>query len=169
MKRMLFLGSNLGNYAPADAIGILKTFAGILNEGDYFLLGADLVKEPEIILDAYNDAGGYTAQFNYNLLTRINNELGADFEVSEFLHYPLYNPIQQQAESYLISKKDQTVTIPSAGKTFHFAAWQAIHTEISRKYSPEKIEEMAGASGFEVVRSYYDSNNFYTCSLWKKK
>lgn len=167
-RLMLFLGSNIGNYNPDEAVGILKTFAGVLRKGDYFLLGVDLVKEPQIILEAYNDANGYTARFNYNLLTRINNELGGNFDVSEFLHYPLYNPIQQQAESYLVSKKDQTVTLSGSEAKFHFKQWEAIHTEISRKYSPEGIKTMASASGFEVVNDFFDSNHFYCCSLFRK-
>ncbi len=168
-RLMLFLGSNLGNYEHSDAISILKTFGGVLNKGDFFLLGVDMVKEPEIILAAYNDKNGYTAQFNYNLLQRINTELDADINIDDFLHFPLYNPVQQQAESYLVSKKEQNVLIGASGDTIHFNQWEPIHTEISRKYTPEKIQEMAEKSGFKVVAPYYDMNSFYCCSLWEKK
>ncbi|MCB8994296.1 MAG: L-histidine N(alpha)-methyltransferase [Bacteroidales bacterium] len=168
-RLMLFLGSNLGNYEQNEAVNILKTFGRILNKGDFFLLGVDLVKEPETILAAYNDKNGFTAQFNFNLLNRINRELDANFDISEFTHFPVYNPIEQQAESYLLSKKEQTVTLGAAGKTFSFDAWEAIHTEISRKYSPEKIKSMAVDSGYEVVELYFDIFRNFCCALWRKK
>lgn len=165
---MLFLGSNLGNYNTIEAKEILHKFSSILNQGDYFLLGVDLAKDPNRILAAYNDASGYTAQFNYNLLTRINNELDADFKIENFLHYPVYNPVEQQAESYLLSKISQTVTINNGEYQFQFNPWEAIHTEISRKFTVENIHNLAIETGFNHVANFFDFNKDFCCSLWKK-
>jgi len=96
-RLMLFLGSNLGNYDTEATVDILQKFSDILKPGDFFLLGVDLVKAPSRILAAYNDANGYTARFNLNLLSRINHELDADFNMNDFIHFPLYNPVLQQA------------------------------------------------------------------------
>jgi len=167
-RLMLFLGSNLGNYSPAETQDIIQKFATNLNRGDYFLLGVDLAKDPNRILAAYSDANGYTAQFNYNLLTRINNELDANFKIENFIHYPVYNPVQQQAESYLLSKISQTVSIKKGEYQFHFKPWEAIHTEISRKFTIEDIQNLALLSGFSMVSNFFDFNNDFCCSLWKK-
>jgi L-histidine Nalpha-methyltransferase len=168
-RLMLFLGSNIGNYAPDEAVTILLKFASVLSKGDFFLLGVDLVKDPARILAAYNDAKGITAQFNYNLLTRLNHELEADFAVENFIHYPLYNPVLKRAESYLVSKCKQTVTIKAAQKEIYLEAWEPIHTEISRKFTLPAIENLATQAGFSLVENYFDRNNDFCCSLWQKK
>lgn len=168
-RLMLFLGSSLGNYDSEASINILRIFSTLLKPGDFFLLGVDLVKEPSRILAAYNDASGYTAQFNYNLLTRINRELDANFDTDNFLHFPVYNPILQQAESYLLSKQVQLVTIKSANVDIHFGAWEPIHTEISRKYTLDKIESLSTNSGFQIISNYTDMHNDFCCSLWQKR
>ena len=147
----------------------IQKFATILNQGDYFLLGVDLAKDPNRILAAYNDANGYTAQFNYNLLTRINNELDADFNIDNFMHYPVYNPVEQQAESYLLSKISQTATINKGEFQFQFKPWEAIRTEISRKFTIENIQNMALINGFSIVSNFFDFNHDFCCSLWKKE
>ncbi len=165
-KLMLFLGSNLGNFNKEESITVIQKFTSELQTSDYFLLGVDLVKDPSRILAAYNDAKGITAQFNMNLLQRINKELNADINLENFLHYPVYNPLLQQAESYLISKTEQDISI--AGNYFHFDAWEPIMTEISRKYTPYKIKELACFSGFTVLDNFFDVNNDFCCSLWKK-
>ena len=167
-KLMLFLGSTIGNYSHQDALSVLQKFSSVLTDGDFFLLGADLVKDPKRILDAYNDSNGYTARFNYNLLERMNRELGAEFDVDNFIHYPVYNPLLQQAESYLVSKTEQDVYIEAAGCSYHFNAWEPIHTEISRKYTFEVIAGLATAADFNVVENYTDMNRDFCCSLWKK-
>ncbi len=165
-KLMLFLGSNLGNFNESETTAIMQKFTAELQKGDYFLLGVDLVKDPNRILAAYNDARGVTSEFNFNLLLRINMELQANFNVGNFIHFPLYNPVLQQAESYLISKTSHKVII--AGNTIHFGAWEPILTEISRKYTPGKIERLACYSGFTVLENFYDINRDFCCSLWEK-
>ena len=167
-RLMLFLGSNIGNYEHGQAVSLLKGFGKNLRRGDFLLLGADMVKDPEIILSAYNDANGFTALFNLNLLTRINNELGGDFDLNDFVHYPIYNPVLQQAESYLVAKRSVEVNIAAAGKSFRINQWEPIHTEISRKYTVSNLETLAAQSGFEITENYFDVSRFYCCSLWKK-
>jgi L-histidine Nalpha-methyltransferase len=164
-KLMLFLGSNLGNFNEGESLMLLQKFSEVLETGDYFLLGVDLVKDPNRILAAYNDANGVTAEFNYNLLHRINAELDGNFLIKNFQHYPVYNPLFQQAESYLVSKVAHDVYID--GNKIHFDAWETILTEISRKYTPAKIEELAYRSGFTIVENYYDMQKDFCCSLWK--
>lgn len=168
-RLMLFLGSTIGNYTSEEAVTLLKRFSSSLKADDYFLLGIDLAKDPFRILNAYNDVQGVTAQFNYNLLTRINLELGADFDVKNFLHFPVYNPVLQQAESYLLSKTKQTVHIPAAKESFEFSAWEPVLTEISRKYTTDTIVQLADAAKFIVVEHYFDKNLDFCCSLLQKK
>lgn len=168
-RLMLFLGSTIGNYSQDQAVTLLKRFSAILKSDDFFLLGVDLVKEPFRILSAYHDKKGITAQFNYNLLKRINRELGADFVIDNFLHYPVYNPVLQQAESYLLSKKIQTITIKAAGESYEFNAWEPILTEISRKYTTDVIVQMADSAKMVVVENYFDKNSDFCCSLLQKK
>jgi dimethylhistidine N-methyltransferase len=165
-KLMLFLGSNLGNFTEEESIELMQKFTSEMKTGDYFLLGVDLVKDPSRILAAYNDAKGVTAEFNFNLLLRINLELSANFNVRNFIHYPVYNPLLQQAESYLISKIGHNVTVGNT--SIHFRAWEPILTEISRKFTPGKIEKLACFSGFSIIENFYDIHNDFCCSLWKK-
>jgi dimethylhistidine N-methyltransferase len=165
-RLMLFLGSNLGNFTDEESFIIMRKFTSEMRSGDYFLLGVDLVKEPSRILAAYNDSKGVTAEFNFNLLTRINLELQANFNLDNFQHFPVYNPVLQQAESYLVSKLSHDVTVNS--HTFHFSAWEPMLTEISRKFNVFKIENLANYSGFKILHHFFDDNNDFACSLWEK-
>jgi dimethylhistidine N-methyltransferase len=165
-KLMLFLGSNLGNFSYQESCDILMKFSEVMNPGDYFMLGVDMVKDPHRILAAYNDANGVTADFNFNLLLRINKELQANFNRDHFIHFPVYNPVEQQAESYLISKLKQTISIGQ--HKIHFNAWEPILTEISRKYSLSKIEKLANGAGFKIIENFFDLNCDFCCSIWEK-
>lgn len=168
IKLMLFLGSNLGNFADGEEVEIIKKLSQVLQSNDFFLLGVDMVKNPDRIYKAYNDSNKVTAEFNFNLLMRINRELDADFEVNNFMHYPVYNPVLHQAESYLISKIEHNVNIGAANKQFTFKAWESLNTEISRKFTLDIIQQLAEKSGFFIVDNYLDSNRDFCCSLWKK-
>ena len=137
-----------------------------MNEGDLFCIGFDLKKQPKMILDAYNDCQGVTAEFNYNLLRRMNEELKADFDVEQFEHAPIYHPQNGCAESYLVSKKNQNVYIGLLDKTFSFKAWEAIHTEVSYKYSVQDMEEIAKAAGFAVKKCFFDSKRYFCNAIW---
>lgn len=165
---VLFLGSNIGNFSNEEAELFLGKLADNLSEGDLLLIGFDLMKNPQTILNAYNDKLGVTKEFNLNLLTRMNNELGADFDIEKFKHFPTYNPINGETRSHLISTADQKVYIEVLDTTFHFDAWEAIHTEVSQKYSPKMIEQFAAKAGFRIVENFTDECSYYVDSLWEK-
>jgi len=166
-KIILFLGSNIGNFGKAQAQNFFRQLRAVMNDTDLLFIGFDLQKDPRVILGAYDDAQNVTAEFNLNLLTRINRELGANFNLENFSHYASYHPIDGAARSFLISRKAQTVFVESLNKTFDFAAWEPIFMEISQKYSLAMIEELSQTSGFEISQYFFDSQKFYTNSLWK--
>lgn len=166
-KVILFLGSNVGNFSEEQALGFFRQLRGVMNDRDYLLIGFDLHKNPKTILNAYDDSQGVTAKFNLNLLKRINRELGGNFNIEEFSHYASYHPLERAARSFLISQKDQTVTIDAIGKTFNFKKWEPIYMEVSQKYGIGMIERLAAESGFNVAANFFDENRFYTNSLWR--
>lgn len=166
-KIILFLGSNIGNFGKEQAQNFFRQLRAVMNSTDLLFIGFDLQKDPRVILCAYDDMQNITAKFNLNLLTRINRELGANFNLENFSHYASYHPIEGAARSFLISRKAQTVFVESLNKTFDFAAWEPIFMEISQKYSLAMIEDLAQTSGFEVSQYFFDSQKFYTNSLWK--
>jgi len=168
-KVVMFLGSNIGNFTPTKALEFLQNMHKELNSGDYLLIGIDLKKDPEIILRAYNDSQGVTKQFNLNLLERINEELGANFDLNNFHHAPRYDPDRGAALSYLVSAKDQTIDIAAIGKSFEFRKYEKIATEISQKYSIPEIEALATSAGFEVVEHFLDSRGYFVDTLWTIK
>lgn len=163
---VLFLGSNIGNFSDQNARKFLSEMYRSMDYGDMALIGFDLKKDPHLILDAYNDKSGITSEFNLNLLDRINRELAGNFDRDAFMHYPLYNPLTGQAKSYIISKKAQVVEV--AGESFEFKAWEAIHTEISRKFHPGETDRMAMQLGFKVVNKFFDSEQRFMDVLWEK-
>ncbi len=166
-KLILFLGSNIGNFSKEGATGFLKLLRQSLTVGDFFLLGVDLKKHPEVVLKAYNDSKGVTKAFNLNLLDRINQTLEANFDKDTFLHSPSYDPATGECRSYLLSKEEQTITLPVLGESIHFGKWEPIHMEISKKYDIKELESLAKESGFEVVKHFTDSKGFFVDSLWQ--
>ena len=144
-KVVLFLGSNIGNMDAGEALNFLIEVRTNLNPGDKLLIGFDLKKHPAIVFSAYNDHSGYTKAFNLNLLERINRELGGNFELSRFDHYPTYDPITGACKSYLVSNSKQQVLI--AGRRFMFEEGEVIVMELSQKYDLQEIESLAKASG----------------------
>lgn len=166
-KIIFFLGSNIGNFTLANSVSFFKKIKAVINERDLMFTGFDLQKDPQIILKAYDDSRGVTAAFNLNLLKRINRELGADFDIDNFTHYAIYNPMEGAARSFLISRIAQTISIEALNRKIHFRAWEPIYMEISQKFHPEMIAEIAGKSGFEVVRNFLDDRAYFTDSLWK--
>ncbi|MBC7569204.1 MAG: L-histidine N(alpha)-methyltransferase, partial [Spirosoma sp.] len=133
---VMFLGANIGNFAPDEATGFYQQLSDRLRPGDLVLTGFDLQKHPAIISAAYNDKAGVTRAFNLNLLRRINRELGADFDLNRFDHYEIYHPETGEARSYIVSDTQQTVNIDALDLTVPFAEGEIIHTEISRKFTP---------------------------------
>jgi L-histidine N-alpha-methyltransferase len=154
---VMFLGSTIGNFHRGDAEQFLTGVRRKLIPGDALLLGVDLVKSLDQMIAAYDDAMGVTAAFNLNLLTRINRELGADFDLKEFRHSARYNSIERRIEMHLVSLRNQTVTIPAANSVIHFAAGETIFTESSYKYRPEEIIQLAERAGFRAHAQWTDA------------
>jgi dimethylhistidine N-methyltransferase len=167
-KVLLFLGSNLGNYTPEESIEYLNLFTDCLKENDLFLLGVDLVKDPNLILSAYNDAAGVTSEFNLNLLKRLNSLLKTDFNIDDFFHFPTYNPVLQQAESYLVCKENRVIYSQILKENFHFQKFEPIFTEISRKFRIKDIEFLARTTNMEILEVLTDREEKYCCTLWRK-
>lgn len=168
-KLVLFLGSNVGNFNPEDAIAFFRHMHEVLNPGDQVLVGFDLKKDPQQILAAYHDETGVTARFNQNLLARINRELGANFDLRQFRYVPSYNPESGALNAYQISLCDQVVYIESLEQEFAFKRWETIHTEVSYKYSLDTIAHFAHISGFRVQAHFTDPHHYFVDSLWKKE
>ncbi len=164
-----FLGSNIGNFLNETAISFLKSVRENLNTGDRMLIGFDLKKDPTKILSAYNDSQGVTKMFNLNLLNRINQEMNADFDISKFEHYPVYDPMTGECRSYLISLCDQKIHIGCLDETIQFKKWETIFVEVSKKYDLDEITYLAESAGFEVVENLFDENALFTDSIWEVK
>lgn len=165
-KVILFLGSSIGNFEWDEAAIFLRQLGQKMNAGDKLFIGFDLIKDPQVILDAYDDKAGITRTFNMNLLERMNRELGAKFDKASFKHYPFFDPEKGAALSYLVSLKDQQVDIPGLETSFHFNRWEFVKTEISQKYDMKSIQKLASETGFRVVDNFSDSRRFYMNSLW---
>ena len=168
-KVILVLGSNIGNLLHEDAIVFLKQIQEAMSSDDMLFMGFDQKKNPQTILDAYNDPKGVTEAFNKNILERINNELDGDFDLDAFFHWETYNPETGTAKSFLISREKQTVTINNLDLTLNFEAWESIHTEISQKYDDMIVEWLASQADLKVTDSFTDEKDFYKNYIFRKK
>lgn len=167
-KVILFLGSNIGNLLHHQAIAFLKHIGDFMHNDDLFFVGFDQKKNPQTVLDAYNDSTGITSAFNKNLLTRINRELDADFNLDQFIHWEVYDPETGTAKSYLVSKEEQTVLIKKLELNIDFKPWESIHTEISQKYDDEVVSWLAEKSGLQIVAEFSDPKNQFKNYAFKK-
>ena len=165
---MLFIGSNLGNLNDIEAKNFIQRLSSALNPGDYLLLGLDMIKSDQIVLPAYSDAAGVTAEFNLNLLSRINRELDANFDIGSFKHVAEYQESEGFARSYLQSLKNQTVTLGVSGDQFSFQQGEKIHTEISRKYSDELLAELIEGCELTLKRKFTDIKGYFADYLLQK-
>lgn len=161
----LYLGSNIGNFEPAEAAGLLQALRRTLKSGDALLLGTDLKKSVERLERAYDDPAGVTAAFNKNVLGRINRELGGNFDLRAFEHDAHYDPQRGAVDMFLIATTAQKVRIRELDLQLSFAEFESIHTESSYKYDPEDIERIAAETGFGLVRCWIDSGVDYALSL----
>ncbi len=166
-KLILFLGSSIGNFEPNEASIFLKQIRSSIENGNNnsFLIGFDLHKDSKILEAAYNDKNGITANFNLNILSRINRELGGEFDLNTFSHSAFYNIEKRRIEMHLISKIDQNIKINNLGKTVAFRKDESIHTEYSYKYSISQIRELAENSGFKVERNFVDKRSWFDLVL----
>ena len=154
-----FPGSSIGNFDPDEALRLLQRMAVWLDGGG-LLIGVDLVKEPQRLHAAYNDAQGVTAAFNRNLLARANRELGADFDPDGFAHYAFYEPMAQRIEMHLVSRRAQSVTL--CGEHLAFETGDAVHTENSYKYTLDGFARLARGAGFEPRARWVDAQNDFS-------
>jgi dimethylhistidine N-methyltransferase len=161
-KAVLFLGSNIGNFLPPERQAFLRRLRQPLTSDDRLLIGFDLQKDPRRIRAAYDDAQGVTAAFNMNLLHRLNRELQADFDLSNWQHYTDYDPFTGAVRSFLVSTKAQTVHVAAISETVHFAAWEMIHTENSYKFTRPLIEALATDAGFSMQEFFTDPQAFFS-------
>lgn len=157
---VFFPGSTISNFNPEEAVTFLETVKTLLKPGDGLLLGADLLKSPNRLHQAYNDKEGVTADFNLNLLRRINNELGADFDRHQFEHYAFFNMALSRIEMHLVSMADQTVHI--GDHSFHFKRGESIHTENSYKFTIEDIAKLGITSGFNHIKAWKDHKDLFS-------
>lgn len=168
-KVILFLGSNIGNLLHGQAIDFMISVQELMTDDDLFFVGFDQKKNPQTILNAYNDEAGITAAFNKNVLTRINTELEGNFNIDNFLHWEVYDPETGTAKSYLVSKEEQSVQINELGLKVDFKAWETIHTEISQKYDDDIVTWLAEKAGLQIETQYTDSKSQYKNYVFKKK
>ena len=164
-KLVLYLGSSIGNFDWEDAAALLRKVRARLTPGDALLLGTDMVKGPEILVPAYDDAQGVTAEFNKNILHRINSEMNGNFDLDSFRHIAEWNPRLSGMQIYLESVQAQTVTLRLTGTVVRFAARERIHTENSYKYSLEMVERMLCVSGFSLEKTWFDQRKWFGLHL----
>ncbi len=155
-----FPGSTIGNFEPHEAAAFLRNAARILGPNATLIVGADLIKDVEVLNAAYNDAAGVTASFNLNLLTRINRELGGTFKLDSFEHHAFYNRERHRIEMHLASLKRQKVKV--AGETIEFRAGETIHTENSYKYSVESLGALARGAGWRPASVWTDERQYFS-------
>jgi L-histidine N-alpha-methyltransferase len=164
-KLVMYLGSSIGNFDPADAVRMLRQVHKELAAGDSLLLGTDLVKNPGILVPAYDDSQGVTARFNQNILSRINRELDANFNVKSFRHVALWNACQSRMEIFLESLCAQSVDIRLLNLHLHFSPGERIHTENSYKYTMPMVRRMLESSGFALEKSWTDWRKWFAVHL----
>ena len=165
---IIFLGSSFGNFSPADGKTFLEKINSTMNSGDLFLIGLDLVKDSQILESAYDDAQGVTAEFNLNVLSRINNELDANFNLNNFSHHSTYNKEDQRIEMYLKSLTNQSVIISKSNLSLNLEKNELIHTEYSHKYTLEQIKTLLKNTGFKINHTWLDDDTYFSLTLVSK-
>jgi L-histidine Nalpha-methyltransferase len=155
-----FPGSTIGNFEPEDAAAFLRRLGRLGGRAGSLLIGVDLKKEPQVLHRAYNDLQGVTARFNLNLLARVNREVPARFDLTQFRHHALYDPAAGRIEMHLVSRRQQTVPVDS--HEFAFAKGESIVTEHSYKYTLDEFRQLAAQAGFVVVRRWTDERRWFS-------
>ena len=165
---IVFLGSSFGNFDYKPGLRFLDKINSSMKDDDLFLIGLDLVKDRDVLEHAYNDSHGITAQFNLNVLSRINSELDSNFNVDKFAHHAVYNEAENRVEIYLRSLENQTVNITKAGIALKIKQNELIHTENSYKYTIPKIKEMFSSTGFRIRDMWFDEKHYFCLILLSK-
>ncbi len=167
-RLVVFLGGTIGNFAPKPRRAFLAKIAELLAPGDHLLMGVDLVKDPDVLRAAYDDAQGVTAEFNRNLLHVLNRELNANFEPSDFEHVAMFDPEREWIEMRLRSRRAHTVTVEALGLGVHFGAGEEMRTEISAKFTPKRLQDDLAVSGLDLVRWLTDPENRFALTLSRR-
>jgi L-histidine N-alpha-methyltransferase len=162
-----FLGGTIGNLLPDERADFLASVREVLEPGEWLLLGTDLVKDPETLVRAYDDAAGVTAEFNRNVLRVLNRQLGADFEVEAFSHVALWDAENEWIEMHLRADRAMRVLIPEIGLEVDFAAGEELSTEVSAKFRREGVEAELDKAGFQPGAWWTDSQERFALSLWQ--
>ena len=165
---VIFLGSSYGNFLPAAGSDFLKTVHSAMKAGDLFLIGLDMIKDVKILESAYDDSLGITAEFNLNVLSRINDELDADFDLDNFEHHAIYNPDKQRIEMYVRSLTGQSVILSKSNQLIKLKKDELIHTEYSYKFSPDQIRGLLHGAGFEIKQTWQDDKNYFSLTFASK-
>lgn len=161
----LFLGSNIGNFNPANAAALLTRIRGSLSAGDAFLIGTDLVKPEAQLLTAYDDPLGVTAAFNLNLCERLNRELGANFDLASVRHRAIWNASASRVEMHIEATRAQDISIPAANVTLHLDPGDRIWTESSYKYDAAGIAPMLADAAFRQSKQWIDDEAGFAITL----
>jgi L-histidine N-alpha-methyltransferase len=164
-RLVAFLGGTIGNFLPAERAKFLASVRGVLEPGEWLLLGTDLVKDRETLERAYDDSAGVTAEFNKNVLSVINERLGADFAVESFIHESYWDEDEEWIEMRLRAREETDVRIPGADLEVHFDEGEYVRTEISAKFRPERIGAELMAAGFAVEQWWTDTEDRYGVTL----
>jgi dimethylhistidine N-methyltransferase len=155
-----FPGSTIGNFKPAEAVRLLQRFRTLLQPHGHVLIGVDLRKDRRILERAYNDSQGVTAEFNLNVLARINQEIAPVVDLKSFAHQAFYNEREGRIEMHLMSRRDQSFEI--GGSRISFRAGETIHTENSYKYTVAQFQDLARCAGWMPERSWTDAKNLFS-------
>jgi L-histidine N-alpha-methyltransferase len=164
-RLIAFLGGTIGNLIPAERKSFFEDVRAVLEPGEHLLLGTDLVKSPQIVVPAYDDAQGVTAEFNKNVLRVLNTSLGADFDLDGFAHVALWDPDQEWIEMRLRARWPMRVTIPGVGLTVDFTAGEEVRTEVSAKFRREGVERELAEAGFALDHWWTDRDALFAVSL----
>jgi L-histidine N-alpha-methyltransferase len=168
-RLLLFLAGTIGNLHPDDLPSFFRAAAGVLEPGDGFVVGVDLVKDPARLHAAYNDAAGVTAEFNLNILRVLNERLGADFDLSSFAHRAFYDGERQWIEMRLQARRPVQVRLPGAGLTLALAAGEEIRTELSCKYTRASLAARLAGSGLALERWISDPSRLFASALLRRR
>jgi L-histidine N-alpha-methyltransferase len=167
-RLVLFLGSSIGNFEPDEQVGLLQSAYDAMQPGDAFLLGTDLVKDAATLNAAYNDAAGYTAAFNENILSHLDGRLDGDNAIDAFKHVAFWHPELSRIEMHLEATRDVTLTYPRAEFSAKISKGERIHTENSYKFTMDGVREMAQASGWTLEQSWIDDNKWFGLHLLRR-
>lgn len=164
-RLVVFLGGTIGNFPPGSRRRFLREISKLLGPEDHLLMGTDLVKDPRVLTQAYDDAQGVTAEFNRNLLAVLNRELQADFDPEDFDHVALFNHEHEWIEMRLRARREHTTTVRDLDLSVHFEQGEEMRTEISAKFTRERVEHDLAAADLEIVSWLTDPQELFALTL----